>query len=165
MSKIRDFFWGDKNTLVHSIVDGAIKSLFSAIVVAAAAILIIGALEDYLELSQRRAALLDLRNEELAGTLKAVSESYGALDCARERARVTLPDCKTGIDALIAQLRSRRNYLSALMPGGDFSSMDGLIEAAERLRGLRSAEGATDAMDAFEAAFVEMIEAVAAQFS
>ncbi|MEY8840942.1 hypothetical protein AB9K41_18100, partial [Cribrihabitans sp. XS_ASV171] len=149
MEGLREFFWGDKNTLVHSLVDGAIKSLFSAVVVAAVAMILIGALEERLELSQRRAALLELRNTALADTLGTVSDSYGALGCVRVPATMIEPACKSRIDAFLALVRSREAYLAALIPGGDFSSMDALIARAEDLRAIRSTTGAGDASDAF----------------
>ncbi len=164
MEGLRNFFWGDKNTLVHSLVDGAIKSLFSAVVVAAVAMILIGALEDRLELSKRKAALLELRNTALAGTLETVSDSYGALDCVRVPAKMVEPACKSRIDAFLALLRSRQAYLAALIPGDDFSSIDEVITRAEKLRATSTTTGAHDASDAFATAFAGMVDAVAAQF-
>lgn len=166
---VREFFLGKKESLLQSLVDGTLKAVISGIVVAAAAMILLGAIEAKIETAQKRAALQQLQNEALSTSLSAFSEAYVALDCVRDPALLLQADCKNGLEDMIGLLRRKSHLLTALMPDDDFSSIDTTIELGERLHSLSTSEdlqarGASLARD-FARAFREMVDAAARHFS
>ena len=161
-------FFGEKKTLAQSIADGAIKAVFSGLVVAAAALLVLGEVEESLERSRKRAALQTLQNTTLSQALEQVGNAYVALDCARQGFQLLEAECKNELDAMIALLRARQGLLVALIPDRDFSSIVLVIEIAKRMRDLRSQDELNEQgkklRDEFSEAFNEMVDAVANNF-
>lgn len=166
---VRDFFLGKKETLLQSVVDGTLKALISGVVVAAAALIVLGAIETKIETAQKRAALQNLQNQALSTALGEFSQAYVALDCVRDPALLLQPDCKNRLEEMIGLLRRKSHLLAALMPDADFTSIAATIKVGESLHGLATpkdlqARGTSLGQD-FARSFREMVDAAARHFN
>lgn len=164
----RNFFFGKKESLLQSVVDGAIKAVFSGIVVSVAGLFILDAAETSIERSKKRAALQDFQNSVLAETLRVAGSSFSELHCARSAHKVIYDDCKNKLDMLIGDLTLRNNLLVALIPEGNFSSITHFTDTATKLKSLsETSSRPTDrktSIQQFSKDFSRMVNEVAQNF-
>lgn len=169
MSAIKDFFWADKKSLMQSLADGAFRAIFSGLIISVAGLFVIGEVETHIERSQKRAALLELQNSTLSNVITEFGEAYVSIDCARNSTKLLEPTCKSELDALISLLSTRAVLLSALLPGGDFSSIAEMQKTAQSMRKLRPNPQALDQskelIKQFSAVFTKMMGSVAKNFN
>lgn len=163
----RNFFFGKKESLLQSVVDGAIKAVFSGIVVSFVGLFILDAAESSIERSKKRAALQEFQNSVLAETLNVASSSFSELHCARGASTVIWPACKEKLDTLIGYLKQRNSLLAALIPEGDFASIINFTETAMKLKSLTESTPPTDRKTStrqFSKDFSRMVNEVAKHF-
>ncbi len=169
---VRNFFLGKKETLAQSLADGAIKAVFSGIIVAIASLYIVGAVDESIdqsrELSKKRAALEEFQNTILTNTLSTTSASIRNLHCARDVYKLKSTDCDNGLDLLIGELQVQSDLLVALFPDGDFSSIDKLIETAREMKAVNDetklGRNVSKLTEQFSEDFSKMIDKVAQHF-
>jgi len=111
---LRNFFWGKKETLAQDIVGSAISTLFSGILVAAAATIILDSLERRIVLSERRRAVESLINENLTESIEEISNSYDGIACVHNVGLIGTPECEDSLRQLANLTRGRSQLLLSL---------------------------------------------------
>lgn len=159
------FFTGKNDTLLQSLVEGAIKSVFSGIIVAAVSLCLLGIVRDEIALAKKREALDDFVNASIATAIAEVNSAYTVVPCTRDTTFLGETECRNGLGSLAGVLRKHGALLGALLEKADLKSIDRVISLVDQLRRLQS-----DSTDADETAtklstsYADMIASIAQHY-
>ena len=166
---IWNFFFGKKETLAQSLVDGAIKAVFSGLIVAAVGSYVLGAVENRIELASKRAALQDYRNATLSQTLEAAGTSFTELHCARNELELVLTECGNQLKEFTSILSKNRELLKAIFPDSAFPSIGSMIEITNQMISIKDEVDLSiqhsNLVEKFSNIFTIMIQEVSSHFN
>lgn len=162
-----NFFLGEKRTLMQSIVDGAIRSAFSGLVVAVAGLYLINSVEKSIELAEKKAAFKNLQNTALSEVILDISKIYGGLNCSREHFNLVAGACNNEIDIAITALNEHYKLLDSLFHNQDFQSVNTNIEILRKMKRLKNSStnlSISHLMDKHSKEFANMINDLSENF-
>lgn len=126
------FFFKKKESLAQDLAGSFISAIFSGIIVAVAAVLIMGEVKHVVDVSEKRAAVANFQNRVVSKTLQDVTVAYTGLDCAHDHALLLRNDCKNQLSSIILLLRQRMYLLNAFGMEKINEPMKKVIVSAEK---------------------------------